>query len=384
MLITLLIFLIVLGLIVFVHEFGHFICAKKLGAKAEEFGFGFPPRMIGIYKKNKNWKICFRKTPKADNTIYSLNWIPLGGFVKIKGEDGSDKNDSDSFAGLKIWKKAVILVAGVVMNIILAMFLLGAGYMIGLPQALDSTISKSAIISEKNVQIVSVSSGSEAEHAGLKTGDEILLIDGKEIVFSSIQDYLTQNVGEGVVYTIKRGDQQFEKTIIPQILQETGRGGVGVGLVETAIVSYPWHIAIWKGIVEALYYFKEIAIAFIILLKNLIIGRGGAEEISGPVGIAVITARVAKLGFIYILQFTALLSINLAILNIFPFPALDGGRLLFLAVEKLRGKPVSQKIENIIHNSGFALLMILLIVITYRDFVKFGSKFVDLWQSIIH
>ncbi|MCG2694446.1 RIP metalloprotease RseP [Candidatus Parcubacteria bacterium] len=377
-------FLIVLGLIVFIHEFGHFICAKKLGAKAEEFGLGFPPRMIGVYKKDKKWKVCFRKTPKADDTIYSLNWIPLGGFVRIKGEDGSDKKDSDSFAGLKIWKKAVILVAGVVMNVILAMVLLGAGYMIGLPQAIDDNISKSAIIKDKNIQVVSVSPGSEAEGAGLKTGDEILSIDGKNIAVKDIQDYLMQNVGKEVVYTIKRDDEQFEKSIIPQILEETGKGGVGVGIVETAIVSYPWYIAIGKGIVEALYYFKEIAIAFAILLKNLIIGRGGAEEISGPVGIAVITARVAKLGFIYILQFTALLSINLAILNIFPFPALDGGRLLFLGIEKLRGKPVSQKIENIIHNSGFVLLMLLIIVVTYRDFVKFGDRFVNLWQSIIH
>lgn len=384
MIITLLIFIVVLGLLVFVHEFGHFISAKKMGAKVDEFGFGFPPRMAGVYKDGKKWKWVFRKTPKIDQTIYSVNWIPLGGFVKIKGEEGEHKEDTDSFASKKIWQRAIILVAGVVMNIVLAMVLLGVGYMVGLPRAIDENMPKDARIKNQAVQIVSVQKNSPAQEAGILSGDELIKIDGNPIDFKNMQDYLTTKVGEDVRYTVSREGKIFEKTIVPYILEETGKGGVGIGLIESGLVSYPWYSAVWRGMLEALYFVKEITVAFVVIIKNLIVGQAASIDISGPVGIAVITSKVARLGFIYILQFAAILSINLAILNGLPFPALDGGRLLFLLIEKLRGKPVTQKIENMIHNLGFLLLMILIIVITYNDFVKFGSKFVNLWQTIIH
>ena len=393
MLSTLILIIVILGLLVFVHEFGHFITSKKLGAKVDEFGFGFPPRMVGVYRDGKKWKWVFRKTPsfakatdgtpKIKQTIYSLNWIPLGGFVKIKGEEGGHKGEQDSFSNKAIWKRAIILVAGVTMNVVLAMAILGIGFGIGMPQALEREMPASARVKDKSIQIISVLSGSAAAKADVKPGDKIIALDGRQVNFKEMQTYLTSKVGKEVTYKIKREETVFDKKITPTILEETGKGGIGISLVEVGIVSYPWHIAIWKGITEALFFVKEIAIAFAALFKNLFVGKGLSVDVSGPVGIAVITGRVAKLGFIYIMQFTAILSINLAILNILPFPALDGGRLLFLGIEKLRKKPVSQKVENTIHNLGFMLLMLLVIAITYRDFIKFGDKFLNLWQNII-
>lgn len=391
MLTTTLLFLIILGLLVFVHELGHFIFAKKMGAAVEEFGFGFPPRLVGFYKVGKKIQWVFKKTPSfpenaagaMSKTIYSVNWIPLGGFVKIKGEEGGHRADADSFASKAIWKRAVILAAGVAMNFLSAIIILSIGFGVGMPQTLDRELA-GAKITGQSIQVVSVTKNSAADKAGIKAGDEIISLDGKKLNFKELQAYATSRVGEAVDYSIKRNGAVFEKNIKPAILSETGYGGIGVGLIETGIVSYPWYLAIWKGIQETGYLIKEIVMAFILLINGLLIGKGAIVDLSGPVGIAVLTGRVARLGLAYILQFTAVLSVNLAVVNILPFPALDGGRLLFLLIEKIRRRPVSQKIESAVHNIGFGLLMILVAFITYHDFVKFGDKFQHLWQNIIN
>lgn len=380
---TILLFIIILGLLVFVHEFGHFISAKKLGAKVEEFGFGFPPRAIGIYKNHEGKvKFVFRKTPQTAKTIYSLNWVPIGGFVKIKGEDGEDKSDPESFASKPIWKRAVILAAGVTMNFILAAAIMAVGFGIGMPQIIDRQ-ADGAKIRNQSFQVVSVVKNSPAGKMGFLPGDEIIAVDGQQLDFPELQAYATSRVGAEVNYSIKRDDANFDVKVIPSILKETGYGGIGIGLVEVGIVSYPWYLAIWRGILEMLFFSKEIIIALGTLIKDLFIGKGASVDLSGPIGIAVLTGRVARLGLSYILQFTALLSVNLAIVNILPFPALDGGRILFLIIEKIRRRPISQRVEGLIHNIGFMFLMALVVVITYRDFIKFGDKFQNLWENII-
>ncbi|MFA5133792.1 MAG: RIP metalloprotease RseP [Patescibacteria group bacterium] len=383
MLTTILVFAIILGLLVFVHEFGHFISAKKLGAKVEEFGFGFPPRAIGVYKNHEGkMKLVFRKTPEIKNTIYSLNWIPLGGFVRIKGEDGEGKSDPESFASKPVWKRAIILGAGVMMNFILAIIIMAIGYGIGMPQAIEGEMN-GANIKDRALQIVSVTKQSPAATAGMQAGDEIVAVDGRELDFKELQAYATSQVGKEINYTIKRQDDTLNLKAVPSILKETGYGGIGIGLVETGVVSYPWHLALWRGTTETLFFIKEIFIALGTLIKDLFIGKGASVDLSGPIGIAVLTGRVARLGLIYLLQFTALLSVNLGVVNILPFPALDGGRILFLIIEKIRRRPMSQRLEAAIHNIGFLFLMLLVVVITYRDFIKFGDKFSNLWQNII-
>ena len=386
MLLTIIVFLLVLSVLVLAHEWGHFATARKFGVKAEEFGLGFPPRALGFYKNNQGkWKHIFGSKEVTDcpGTVYSLNWLPLGGFVKIKGENGEGHDEPDSFASRPVWQRAVMLSAGVIMNVILAMVLIISGFMVGLPLSLDGDIDARAHISDRKIQVVQVIKNSPAEEADLKIGDTILSIDNNEFLnFEELQQYVNPKIGLELSYKIKRGQESFDKLITPALMQETGKGGVGVAISETGIVRYPWYLAIWEGFITTFLLIWAIITAFYELIKGLIFGHGVSADLAGPVGIATLTGQVARMGFVYLMQFTALLSINLAVINFFPFPALDGGRFLFLIIEKIKGAPVKREVENIIHNTGFVLLMILILVVTFRDVAKFGGGFSNIWNKI--
>lgn len=360
--------------------------ARKFGVKAEEFGLGFPPRALGFYKNNQGqWKHIFgrREVTDCPGTVYSLNWLPLGGFVKIKGENGEGESERDSFASRPIWQRAVMLAAGVIMNIILAMILIIAGFMLGLPQNLDSSLDARALVSDRKIQIVQVIKNSPAQSADLKIGDTILSIDNNKFSnFEELQKYVNNKTGKNLNYKIKRGQKLIDKQIMPRLQPDTGKGGVGVAISETGIVRYPWYLAIWQGFKTTFILIWVIITAFYELIKGLIFGQGVSADLAGPVGIATLTGEVARLGFVYLMQFTALLSINLAVINFFPFPALDGGRFLFLIIEKIKRAPVKREVENLIHNIGFALLMILVLVVTFRDVAKFGGVFSNIWNKI--
>jgi len=387
MFLTIATFLIVLSLLVFVHEIGHFWTARKFGVKAEEFGFGFPPRIWGIYKNEQGkWQQVrgAREVKNVPKTIYSINWIPIGGFVKIKGEDGENENEPDSFISRPIWQRAVMLSAGVTMNVILAAILISIGLMFGLPQALDDGLSSRAEVEDKKVQIIQVMSDSPAEKAGLKMGDTIAGVNDISIKNDEeLQSFVGGRVGQELNYKIKRGQEELVYKITPEIREETGRGGIGIAIINIGLVKYPWYLAIWEGAKTTIFLVWVIVVAFYELFKGLIMGQGLSADIAGPVGIAALTGQMAKMGFIYILQFAALLSINLAIINFLPFPALDGGRVLFLIIEKVKGSPVKREVEAIIHNAGFALLMLLVLVVTFRDIARFGNIFRGLWERIV-
>lgn len=366
MLTTLIIFILIIGLLIFVHEFGHFISAKKAGLLVEEFGFGFPPRLFGI---------------KRGETVYSINLIPLGGFVKILGENGEDKDNPKSFASKPVWVRAVILTAGVAMNFLLTVLLLSIGFKIGLPQVIDS---QGGEVREEKIQVAFVNKNSPAQEIGINIGDEILEINGQpEDTPEKVQKIIKENRGQEIVLEIKRGDKVMEKRVTPRENPPEDEGPLGIAIVKTGIVAYPWYTAIWKGVVSTFSLTLAIIFAFYTIIKNLILGLPTMAEFAGPVGIAVMTGRVAKMGFSYLLQFVALLSINLAIINILPFPALDGGRLFFLVIEKIRNKKVSQKVENFVHMIGFALLIGLMIFVTFRDVARFKDVFINLWRRII-
>ncbi len=384
MLLTLVVFIIILGLLVFAHEFGHFIVARKMGVKAEEFGFGFPPRAVGVQRKNNGkWRLVLGNKPVSNyedgGTIYSLNWVPLGGFVKIKGEGGEFHHDEDSFASKKIWQRAAMLSAGVLMNVVAAVIILSVGFTIGLPRAIDEeNLSPYAKIKNQHLEFVEILKDSPAAAADFAIGDIVFKVDGKEMVRGGeFSDYLKSKLNAPVVLEVKRNGEIFKNEIAPIILSETGEPGIGVGFLEIGNISYSLPLSVWNGFTETGFYIKEIVRAAFDIIGNLIVGEKVSVDIAGPVGIAVFTGKVARLGFAYLLQFTALLSVNLALINIFPFPALDGGRLFFVAIEWLRRRPVSQRIENFTHNVGFALLMLLVIVVTYHDIVRFGGNFVD-------
>ncbi|MFA5879286.1 MAG: RIP metalloprotease RseP [Candidatus Margulisiibacteriota bacterium] len=361
--ISVIIFLIILSLLVFVHEFGHFTAAKKFGMKVDEFGFGFPPRARKLFEKN--------------GTLYTLNWLPLGGFVKIKGEAGDSRDDSDSFAHKKIWQRFIVLVAGVSMNFVLAWILLTIGFAIGLPQVVDDT--NSTYVTDAQIQVVSIEKDSPAESAGLELGDVIFKINDNEFSdIGSLQNFIADQADNSLTINIKRGKEIIEKSITPKILPDMERPVMGVGLVKTGTITYPLYRSVWEGAKATVFSTMQILFAFGNMIKNLFVNGSLGADIAGPVGIAVLTGQVVNLGFIYILQFAALLSINLAIINILPFPALDGGRVVFLLIEKVLRRPVDQKVEAIVHNLGFALLMLLVVVITFRDI----GRFTPLWEGI--
>lgn len=361
---TIIIFTAVLSLLVFVHEFGHFITAKRAGIRVDEFGFGFPPRAFGV---------------KRGQTIYSINWIPLGGFVKIKGEAGEFSRDKDSFANKSAWTRGLVLTAGVIMNVLLAWFLLSVGYVIGMPQVIED-LSPYAKVADRKVQIVSVLKDSPAQRAGLEAGDAVVAIGGVAVAQpDDLRTFTANREGQTVRVTLRRKEETLDKDVTLALIKETGKPGMGVALVSTGFVSYPLWLAPVQGGVATWAFTKEIFGAFFGLIADLFRQQKVSVEFSGPVGIAILTSEVAKLGLRYLLQFTALLSLNLAVINILPIPALDGGRMLFLVIERLRGHAVSRKIETMAHNIGFALLMLLVLFVTFHDVAKFGDR---IWAGL--
>ncbi len=376
--ITLLIFLAVLSILVLSHEYGHFITARKNGIKVEEFGFGFPPRLFGVRRVSANgkkrWQIVWGKSTEADTaeyagTLYSVNIIPLGGFVKIKGETaGAQKaGDSDSFATKRAWQKMLVLSAGVIMNILVAIVLFSIGFMVGVPQTLDNWADVSAV-PDHHVQILGVLPGSPAELARLQAGDQIIKIDAlARPRLAELQSYVDSRREGEIQFTIQRGNEQVQSTIKPTVNPDSGKGVIGVAITEVGTVRYPWYRAIGEGVKLSFVSLGQIFSGFYELIHNLIVGKGVGSAVSGPVGVAVMTGEVARMGFTYLIQFVAILSLNLAVLNILPIPALDGGRLLFVIIEAVLRRPVKAKIEETAHFVGFAALMLLVVVITVRD-----------------
>jgi regulator of sigma E protease len=356
-LLTAIVFIIVLAVLIFVHELGHFLVAKKFGIKVEEFGFGFPPRIWGI---------------KKGETVYSVNWIPFGGFVKIFGEDGGDRNDKHSFVSKKIWQRASVLLAGASMNVVLAVLLLSLGFMIGLPWAVEDNEN----IAGAKVQITQIAAGSPAELAGIKTGDIVLGASSQGEKLSSLdkviefQNFIDRNKGEEVLVDLKRGQRVLTFKLTPRANPPTGEGAMGVGLARVSRITFPWYRAIWEGLLTAFDLIWLTLSSLGLLIWQLFSHGRVAGEVTGPVGIYSITGQAAQMGFVYILQLAALLSINLAVINVFPFPALDGGRVLFLMIEKIKGSPVSERVERAIHSAGFIFLILLMVVVAFKDIVN--------------
>ncbi len=367
MIITILIFLLVLSLLVFVHELGHFVVAKRSGMKVHEFGFGFPPRMFGIQKVGGKWKMVWGyKDTKTDDTVYSINWIPLGGFVKIMGEDNETAEDERSFVRKPFWPRFATLVAGVVMNFLLAGVLLGIGYMSGLPVAVESMdqIPQNAQFKDRHVAIIGVGEGTPAEKAGILPSDIIQSVNGQTFdTVEALQAYIKEHKGEKQSFTIQRVNET--KTIEVETLSEPkeGQGVVGVGLALYGKLSFSPLPAIGQGFKTAWEQLSNIASG----LYHLFTAGEGLKSLGGPVKIAQITGQVADLGIIPLLQFAAFLSLNLALLNILPIPALDGGRVMFLIIEKIRGKANNPKIEQYANAIGFMVLILLMLVISARD-----------------
>jgi len=352
---TVIAFIVVLGILVLVHELGHFISARKLGVGVEEFGIGFPPRMLKIKRKG---------------IIYSINWIPLGGFVKIKGESGEDADDPNSFANQNIWKKTLILSAGVLMNFLLGFVFLSIAFYIGMPQSIgpDTPLDQ---VKNRQVVISDVLENSPADQAAIEPGDIIVSVNNKSVDSSTLAlEEIKATDGPVNLKLNRRGDMVDIQVTRAAVEGETSPV-IGIGMVDTGVLKYGFWQSIGAGFELTIVMIGRVFQAFYELLVNLITQGRLSAELSGPVGVAVLTGQMVRLGFVFALQFVALLSINLGVLNILPFPALDGGRLLFVWVQAIARRKMSEKVEAIIHNSGFILLVLLLIFITFKDVMKF-------------
>ncbi len=368
MLTTILIFLIILGLLVFVHELGHFIAAKRSGMKVEEFGFGFPPRLAGIQKTGGKWKfVWFHKAPlDNDQTVYSINWIPLGGFVKITGENNEHEEDPRSFINRPFKSRFVTLIAGVTMNVVLALVLTSIGLAIGLPAAVDSSdqLPPYARLKDNHVAIIEVVPNYPADKAGIKPGDQVVKVDTKAFGnIDELRDYIKNNSGKLMEFQIKRGREILTLNVNSIKNPEAGQGPTGIALANVGKYSVPWYWAPIEGVkTVGIQIFNIVTGLYVLLTSKL-----GLSSLGGPIKIAQLTGEASQLGFVYLLQFTAFLSLNLAILNILPFPALDGGRILFLIIEKIRGKKNNQKIEQAVNTAGFLFLLLLMLAVTVKD-----------------
>jgi regulator of sigma E protease len=357
---TLIIFLAVISVLVFVHELGHFIMAKRAGMKVEEFGFGFPPRLWGR---------------KYKGTLYSINAIPFGGFVRIFGEQGDARREPGSFGHGTFRQKTLVIIAGVVMNFAFAAVLLMAGNFLGLRVGLfdDQMISRAV---NKKVEILQVAPGSPAETGGLRPLDEIIgfKVGGTTQVTATpeeVQAYAFSHAGSSVTMAVRRGATDIEVPLKLRSPGVVGEGPIGISLALTGEIRYPWYESLWRGVTTAGNLFIATLAGYYGIFASLFRTGHLSADISGPIGIATLTGQAARIGINYLIQFVAMISVNLAVLNILPFPALDGGRLVLVIAEKIRGRALSHRIEDTINAVGFLILVSLMVAVTVKDIVKF-------------
>jgi regulator of sigma E protease len=334
-----------LSLLILGHEAGHFFVAKLFKLRVDEFGFGFPPRMLAKRK---------------GETEYSLNWLPFGGFVKIAGENDRlngglgklkslpEEEKNRLFCFQSWWKRSVVLLAGVAVNFLLGWFLISAVLMIGTPRAL--------VISQ-------VQQNSPAAKIGLLEGDVIRnYVSADEFI-----KYINQNRGEQIILEVRRGGEDLNLSIVPRINVPPGEGALGIALAEVGEGRKGFFPAIAAGLKQSALICRLVLTALYQLVKNLFLHGSLLQGIVGPVGIFSVAQETGHIGLIYLVQLVSLISLNLAVVNLIPFPALDGGRFFLILIEKIKGSPVSYRTETIVNSLGFAFLLFLMALLTIRD-----------------
>lgn len=364
MLLTIIFVLLIFSFLVFVHELGHFVAAKRSGVNVEEFGIGFPPRMLA---------------KKVGSTVYSLNWLPLGGFVKLQGEDLTDKKEG-SFGAARFIDKVKILLAGVIMNAITAYIILVGLCLVGLPPIIQDQFSygKSELSQPKQVMAVAVAPGSPAERGGVQRGDIVvgaITMGGAEKKFAAEQDLLNftrENAGKNVNFQVKNGNN--ERTVSVELRPADAKDGfLGVTPFQTYQLKYasPIDAAITAGGITGQLIWGTLA-AFGGLIAGLFTTGQVSENVAGPVGIVVLLSNIMELGVSYVLIFVASISISLAVINALPLPALDGGRLAMVIAQKVSGRQLSAEREGFVHMIGFVALIMLMVVVTFFDIKRLG------------
>lgn len=357
--------LIVLGILLFialvvVHEFGHFLAAKRSGVEVEEFGLGFPPRVWG-------------RRLKGDKTLYSINLLPLGGFVRLKGEHDADRTPR-SYGAAPFKKKAFIIIAGVVMNLLLAAVILTVLSFTGLPRVLPNqfTVASDTKISRHDVVVSLVTNDGSADLAGIELGDQIKSFDGVAITEAEELYGLTEaRTGRDVEVVVVRDGQTLNLTAnLPET--RTDKGILGLTPGDIIYERSAWSAPV-RGVILTAQFVWETLAGLVKTLGQLVTGQGSAaaENVTGPVGIVVLLREVSAAGLTNVLFFIALISLTLAVMNILPIPALDGGRLFVSSLFRLMKKPLNARTEERIHATGMTVLLGLIILITIVDVRRF-------------
>lgn len=343
MFLTIFFFVIALSVLILVHEAGHFFVARRLGMKAEEFGIGFPPRLWGF---------------RRGETLYSINLLPIGGFVRILGEGGEEVDNPRSFSSRPPGQRLLVLSAGVLVNLLVAFLLFSSLFAIGTPQ---QTIIKEVI------------EGTPAAESGLRANDIVVALRVGDTRVSapdmdSVVALLQQRQpDEEVVFEVVRGNG-VEEIFVGNHIDASGEAGpVGVALGSLGVERVPWYQVPWYGALATYSVLVGTFAAF-----GEVIGQGiGSgtvpEGVGGPVGIANVVIELRDFGWLFFAQLMGIISLNLALLNSIPFPALDGGRMLFVLIEKIKGSPVNRRVEGLVHMGGFALLIALIVLVTFND-----------------
>lgn len=360
---SILLFFVVIFVLVLVHEFGHFWVAKKTDMRVDEFGIGFPPKVASV---------------KRGETTYSFNLLPIGGFVRIFGEDATDAEnapDKDrSFIAKSPLQQSAVLIAGVTANMLFAWLLFVSVMALGVPTVVDEAMASD----DARLVISEVLPGSPAEEAGLVRGAVITGLSAGEEAdlignITSFQAFTEDRPGLTVTvsYTFAGEEKVTEVTPIAGVVEaDPDRAAVGIALAMIDVVSEPIHIALWEGTKHTGQTLVAVVVGIGTLLADSIMLKADLSSVAGPVGIVGLVEEAAGFGFTSLLLFTALISVNLAVINLLPFPALDGGRLLFVLIEVIKGSKIKPVWVMRLNTIGFFILIALMVAVTWSDISK--------------
>lgn len=343
--------ILVLAVIILVHEWGHFIACRSAGIEVEEFSIGFGPKLFSINRKTDQ-----PKTEQTGRTEYSLRLFPIGGYVRMAGADPDDMDNPAGFNQASPWQRIKVLAAGPVMNFVLAVIIfIFAFTLIGIPQVVNE-----ALLGE-------VVAGRPAAQAGLESGDRVMKIDGRQVSTWEEMVGIIQKTPKGgsLEMVVMRDGEQHTFSVNPEYNEASKTSVLGV----SATLSYQ-KMGLWEGIKMGFINTYATTVLMLQGLVQLITGAVSADALAGPVGITRMIGEAAQGGLIYLLNFTALLSINLGVINLLPFPALDGSRIVFTGLELVRGRPIEAERENFIHLIGFVVLLGLIILVTFNDILN--------------